>query len=191
VTAEGVVISIGHTNATAAETHLAADWGATHVTHTFNAQTPLLHRAPGVPGAAMADDRLYTEMICDGVHLNDDIICLIARCKGSGRALAITDAMEAAGLPDGLYSLGGQKVYVKGSEARLENGTLAGSVLTMRQALWNMIHRFGIAAEDAVAMCTSTPADSIREKQAGRLIPGSPAPLTRWNKDWQFVGIMD
>lgn len=190
-TAAGVVISIGHTAATAEQVHAAADHGATHVTHTFNAQTPLNHRAPGVPGAAMTDERLYTEFIADGVHLHGDIVRLIARCKGAERAVAITDAMEAAGMPDGQYSLGGQPVVVRDGQARLMDGTLAGSVLTMRQALHNLIHRFGIAPLDAVRMCTATPADSVGEPLAGRMQPGSPAPLTRWSKDWQYLGIID
>lgn len=186
----GVTVSIGHTAATCAQTHQAAEWGASHVTHTFNAQTPLMHREPGVPGAALVDDRLYTEMICDGIHLHPDIIRLIVRAKGPQRAVMITDAMEAAGMPDGKYALGGQDVFVKDGAARLASGTLAGSILTMRVALENMIHCFGIAPADAVMMCTSTPADSIGEKQAGRLVAGSPAPLTRWSKDWRWKGIL-
>ena len=191
VTGQGVTISVGHTSATAEQVHRAGDWGANHVTHTFNAQTPLNHRAPGVPGAALTDDRFYTEMICDGVHLHRDTVRLIARCKGAARAVAITDAMEAAGMPDGEYSLGGQKVFVHGAEARLADGTLAGSVLTMKQALYNLIHLFDIAPEDAVAMCTCTPAASIGERTAGYLIPGSPAPLTRWSPEWKMIGILD
>lgn len=190
VTQQGVVVSIGHTSATAEQTHLAADWGATHVTHTFNAQPPLHHREPGVPGAALTDDRLFTEMICDGIHLHADTVRLLARCKGSRRAVAITDAMEAAGMPDGQYHLGGQVVIVQNGSARLEDGTLAGSVLTMKQALYNLIHVFGIAPEDAALMCTATPANSIHEDKAGHLVPGSPAPLTRWSKDWRMIGIL-
>lgn len=186
---QGVRISIGHTNATAEETHRAADWGATRVTHTFNAQTALHHRSPGVPGAALADDRLYAEMICDGIHLHPDVVRLIARAKGPAKAVAVTDAMEAAGMPEGRYALGGQSVYVKDGAARLADGTLAGSVLTMRRALENLL-RWGIAPEDAVLMCTATPADSIGEKLAGRIIAGAPAPLTRWSKDWTWKGIL-
>ena len=188
--AAGIHVSIGHTSATAEQTHMAADWGADHVTHTFNAQTPLLHRAPGVPGAALTDDRLYCEMICDGIHLHRDTVRLLARCKGPERAVAITDAMEAAGLPDGEYALGGQKVYVKNGEARLADGTLAGSVLTMPKALENLIHLFGIRPEDACAMCTCTPADSIGEKLAGRIVPGAPAVLTRWTRGWRMAGVV-
>ena len=187
--AQGVTVSLGHTDATAEQAHLAADWGAAHVTHTFNAQPPLHHRAPGVAGAALCDDRLWAEMICDGIHLHPDVIRLTVRAKGAARCVAVTDAMEAAGLPDGEYALGGQPVTVRGGEARLHDGTLAGSVLTMRRALENLL-RFGIAPEDAVTMCTSAPADSIGERKAGRLTPGSPAPLTRWTPDWRMVGIL-
>ena len=188
--AAGIHVSVGHTSATAEQTHLAADWGADHVTHTFNAQTPLHHRAPGVPGAALTDGRLYCEMICDGIHLHRDAVRLLVRCKGPERAVAITDAMEAAGLPDGVYALGGQKVIVRSGEARLEDGTLAGSVLTMPKALENLIHLFGIRPEEACAMCTRTPADSVGEAAAGRIIPGAPAVLTRWNRDWRMTGVL-
>ena len=188
--AQGVHVSIGHTSADAKTVHQAADWGADHVTHTFNAQTPLHHREPGVPGAAMTDDRLYCEMICDGVHLHEDIVRLIACSKGPERAVAITDAMEAAGMPDGEYALGGQKVFVKAGEARLANGTLAGSVLTMPAALHNLIHRFGLPLEAACAMCTATPAASIGDELAGRMLPGSPGILTRWSPEWEMVSVI-
>lgn len=191
VTAIGVHVSVGHTSASAEQVHEAGDWGADHITHTFNAQTPILHRAPGVPGAGLSDDRFYCEMICDGVHLHRDIVRMIAKCKGPQHAVAITDAMEAAGMPDGEYALGGQAVFVHGSEARLKDGTLAGSVLTMHRAFENLIHMFGLKPEEAAAMCTSAPADSVGEKLAGRMIAGAPAPLTRWTKDFHMVGIID
>ena len=189
-TEAGIHVSVGHTDADAARVHEAADWGADHVTHTFNAQTPIHHREPGVPGAALTDDRYYCEMICDGKHLHDDIVKLLIRCKGADRAVAITDAMEAAGMPDGEYSLGGQKVIVREGAARLENGTLAGSVLTMPRALENLIHRYGADPAAACAMCTSTPADSIGETAAGYMVPGSPAIVTRWSKDWRIRSVI-
>ena len=127
----GITVSIGHTAATAEQTHQAAEWGATHVTHTFNAQPPLHHREPGVPGAALTDERLYTEIICDGIHLHPDVIRLTVRAKGAEHAVMITDAMEAAGMPDGVYALGGQQVFVREGVARLASGVLAGSALTM------------------------------------------------------------
>ena len=188
--AAGIHVSIGHTSADAETVHAAADWGADHVTHTFNAQTPVHHRKPGVPGAAMTDDRLYCEMICDGVHLHRDIVRLIARCKGPALAVAITDAMEAAGMPDGEYALGGQKVTVQAGQARLADGTLAGSVLTMPKALENLIHTFGIAPEAACAMCTAAPAASVHETAAGRIISGAPGILTRWTREWKHAGVI-
>ena len=129
-------------------------------------------------------------MICDGKHLHDDIVRLLIRCKGATRATAITDAMEAAGMPDGQYSLGGQTVYVKDGAARLEDGTLAGSILTMPQALSNLIHRYGAEPLSACAMCISTPAESIGEYVAGHMVPGSPGVLTRWSPDWQLKSVI-
>lgn len=186
----GIHISLGHTDASAEQVHAAGDWGADHITHTFNAQTPLLHRAPGVPGAALTDDRFFCELICDGIHLHRDTVRLLVRCKGAEKAVAVTDAMEAAGLPEGKYTLGGQEVFVRGGAARLQNGTLAGSVLTMPRALENLIHLFGIDPASACAMCTSSPAASVGEQAAGSLLSGSPLPLTRWSRDWRMLGVI-
>lgn len=188
--AAGIHVSIGHTQADAEKVHEAGDWGADHITHTFNAQTPLHHREPGVPGASMTDDRFFCEMICDGKHLHDDIVRLIILCKGADRAVAITDAMEAAGMPDGEYSLGGQPVFVKEGAARLADGTLAGSVLTMNEAFYNLIHRYGADPLSACKMCTSTPARSIGESVAGHMVPGSPAILTRWSRKWDMISVI-
>ena len=188
--AAGIRISLGHTDADAARVHAAGDWGADHITHTFNAQTPIHHREPGVPGAALTDERFYCEMICDGKHLHDDIVRLLIRCKGAERAVAITDAMEAAGMPDGVYSLGGQAVCVRDGAARLEDGTLAGSILTMPQALANLIHRYGADPVSACAMCISTPAESIGEDVAGHMVPGSPGVLTRWSPEWRMKSVI-
>ncbi len=188
--AMGIHVSLGHSSADAETAHRAADWGADHATHLFNAMPPLHHRRPGLAGAALSDGRIYCEMIADGVHLHGDIVRLIARCKGPQRCLCVTDAMEAAGMPEGRYSLGGQAVTVRGGEARLADGTLAGSVLTMRQALENLIHRFGIPPAEACAMCTATPADSVGAARAGRIMPGAPAPLTRWDSGWHMVDVL-
>lgn len=187
----GIHVSIGHTAATCQQVHDAAQWGADRVTHSFNAQTPLFHREPGVPGATLTDDRLYAEFIPDGVHLHEDVVRILLKCKGTNRAVAITDAMEAAGLPDGEYTLGGQPVTVRGAQARLHDGTLAGSVLLMRQAFRNLMTLFGQSPEDAAALCTSSPAASIGLKNVGVLTPGCPAPLTRWDRAWNWKGILD
>lgn len=188
--AAGIHVSIGHTEADAELLHRTGDWGADHITHLFNAQPPLHHRKPGVPGAALTDDRFYCEMICDGQHLHQDIVKMIIRCKGKDRTVVITDAMEAAGMPDGAYQLGGQQVQVRDHAARLGDGTLAGSVLTMPEALNRLIHVYGVEPYTACAVCTSTPAESVGETLAGHMREGSPAILTRWTPDWRMKSVI-
>lgn len=190
-TSHGIIVSIGHTSATAEQTHQAADWGASRVTHTYNAQTPFSHRAPGVPGAALTDNRLFAEFIGDGVHVHDDALQLLLRCKGAKKAVAITDSMEAAGMPDGEYALGGQAVTVLRGEARLHDGTLAGSVLTMPTAFQRLIHHYHQRPEHAALMCTTTPADSIADAHWGHIAISAPLPLTRWNHDFTHFTIID
>lgn len=186
LTDKGIIVSIGHTSADSDTVHAAAAHGASHVTHTFNAQTPLNHRAPGVPGAAMVDERLACEVISDGIHLHPDIVRLIMRCKGKDLLVAITDAMEAAGMPDGKYQLGGQDVFVKEGAARLADGTLAGSTLTMIRAFQNLM-AFGATAEEAATMTTLTPAASIGNEDYGVIELGAPAVFARFNAEYQFV----
>ena len=181
----GITVSIGHTSANAKTAHDAANAGATHVTHTFNAQTPLNHREPGVPGAALCDDRLYAEFIADGVHLHSDILKIAARCKGREKLVLITDAMEATGMPDGEYQLGGQVVFVKDGAARLKDGVLAGSTLLMHRAVSNMA-AWGIPFEDAVAMATVTPAASINVKHEG-IERGAELPFNRFDSEGQYI----
>lgn len=187
LTESGIHVSIGHTAADAETVHVAADHGADHSTHTFNAQTPLNHRSPGVPGAALVDPRIGCEFISDGIHLHPDIVRLIMLCKGKEKAIAITDAMEAAGMPDGQYQLGGQDVFVKEGAARLADGTLAGSTLTMVRAFQNLI-RFGASPEDAATMTTSTPARSVGNDRVGVIKVGSPAIFARFDSEYNFVG---
>ena len=187
---KGIVVSLGHSDCTAEQAHQAADHGADQITHTFNAQSLLSHRAPGLPGAALVDDRIACQFICDGIHLHPDVVRLIARCKGPGLAVAITDAMEAAGMPDGTYQLGSQDVFVREGAARLADGTLAGSTLTLVKALQNLI-AFGIAPEHAARMVTSTPALSIREEAYGRLRVGAPGMMVRLGKDWSMKEVLE
>ena len=187
LTKKGITVSIGHTTADAETTHAAAEAGATHVTHTFNAQTPLNHRAPGVPGAALVDDRLQCEVISDGIHLHPDIVKLIIRTKGGEKLVAITDAMKAAGMPDGQYQLGGQDVFVHEGAARLKDGTLAGSTLTMVRAFQNLM-RFGATPEEAALMTTQTPALSIGNEELGEIELGAPAIFSRFDENYAFKG---
>lgn len=186
---KGICVSAGHTNATAEQTHHFVSLGLTHVTHLFNAQPSLHHRQPGVAGAALTDAHICCEMICDGIHLHPDTVRLICAAKGPCGALAITDSMEAAGMPEGQYTLGGQQVTVREGQARLKDGTLAGSVLQMKTAFRNLLS-WGIPPENAIQMCTSTPADSIGVTDFGRIRVGNRGCLTLWDSEWNMIDVV-
>lgn len=183
---KGVHVSIGHTAADAQTVHDAAAWGADHVTHTFNASSPLQHRAPGVPGAALVDDRLICEVIGDGVHVHPDIVRLIARCKGAARTAVVTDALSVSGLPEGEYGDDGHPVIVRSDAVYLPSGTLTGSCINMAQAFSNLI-AFGIVPEDAALMTTATPARSVGCTDAGVIREGAVGILARFDKAFAFV----
>ncbi len=157
----GVYISLGHTGATYEHVLRAIELGATHITHCFNAMAPLHHRQPGVVGAALLRDELYAELIADGVHVHPDVMRLLLRVKGRERVMLITDSMSAAELPDGAYALGGQEVFVRQGQARLRDGTLAGSTLTLDRAVWNMVHLCAVPLHEAVYMASAVPASAI------------------------------
>ena len=156
-----IVTSMGHTDATFEQVEAAKEWGATNVTHTFNAQTPLHHRKAGVVGAALYDDDLVCEIICDTIHVSVPAMRLLVKCKPHDKVVLITDSMRAKWLPDGISELGGQTVIVKNGEARLENGALAGSVLKMNQAVKNMVEKVGVDFCTAVDFATANPARSL------------------------------
>ena len=155
--ARGVRVSIGHSNATAAEARAAVDVGAVSATHTFNAMRPLDHREPGILGVALTDDRLYAELICDGVHVAPEMVRLWWRAKGERRCILVTDAMSATGMPDGEYQLGGFAVQVKEGRATAR-GVLAGSVLTPDKALCNFVKFTSTPIENALPLLTTNPA---------------------------------
>ena len=186
----GVVTCAAHTGAKAADIHAAADVGLTQITHLFNAQTPLHHREPGVPGAGLADERILVQVIADGIHLHPDVLRIAALCKGAKGMALISDSMEAAGLPDGQYDLGGQAVFVRDGAARLHNGVLAGSTLKLHQAVRNMITLAHIPPETVIPMATSTPADSIGAKGFGRIEPGACGVLALMDGDWTLSGVV-
>ncbi len=176
-TARGVRVSLGHSNATAAETRAAITAGATSATHTFNAMRPLDHREPGILGTVLTDDSLFAELICDGVHTKPEIVRLWWRAKGAERAILVTDAMSATGMPEGEYQLGGFAVHVEGGKATA-NGVLAGSVLTLDRALANFVAFTGAPLGEALRLLTSNPAAMTGlGDQAGALTVGAPADL--------------
>ena len=153
-----VVMSCAHTPANWQQAREGFDAGFSHVTHLFNAMKSLHHRDPGLLGAALVDENVTCELIADLIHLHPDILRLAVKAKGPDRICLITDAMMAAGLEDGEFTLGGQAVYVKNGEARLADGTLAGSTLTLNKAVYNMVKKVGLPLTTILPMVTSTPA---------------------------------
>lgn len=156
-----IVPSIGHTNAKCADISEAIANGAGCVTHTYNAQSALHHREIGTVGSAMLFDELYTELIADGIHVSVPAMKLLVKSKPKDKLVLITDAMRAKGLSDGVSELGGQTVYVKGGEARLANGALAGSVLQMNDAVKNLVEKVGVPFTEAVDCATINPAKQL------------------------------
>ncbi|MGD0737719.1 MAG: N-acetylglucosamine-6-phosphate deacetylase [Terracidiphilus sp.] len=176
-TARGVRISVGHSNANAAETRAAIAAGAVSATHTFNAMRALDHREPGIMGTVLTSDSLFAELICDGIHTAAELVKIWWRCKGPERAILVTDAMSAAGMPDGEYHLGGLAVQVANGRATA-NGVLAGSVLTLDRALTNFLAFTGAPLEQALRLLSTNPAAMTGlSKSAGSLAVGQPANL--------------
>ncbi len=173
--AEGVTVAVGHSDADAATTHAAFDRGARAITHIFGAQRPWKHRDPGIAGAALVRDDVYITAIVDGVHLADDAVRLAANAAGN-RFVLITDAIAAAGRPDGRYQLGDRTVILSDGECRLEDGTLAGSSLTMDQAVRNFIN-LGFSPASAFGAASTAPALLAGRRDLGVLEPGRPADI--------------
>ncbi len=196
-TAQNVRISLGHSNAPAEETIAAIDAGAISATHTFNAMRPLDHREPGILGTVLDDDRLYAELICDGIHVAPPLVRLWLKAKGpSGnpaRAILVTDSMSATGMPDGAYTLGGLPVTVANYRAVLTNDlaagkeTLAGSLLTLDRAVANCQHFTGCSLAHAVRFASDNPARMLGRPELTRLAPGSPANLNRFNAQGDLI----
>jgi N-acetylglucosamine-6-phosphate deacetylase len=187
-TARGVRVSLGHSNATATETRAAIGAGAVSATHTFNAMRPLNHREPGILGTVLTTDALFAELICDGVHVAPEIVKLWWRAKGRERAILMTDAMSATGMPDGTYRLGGVTVEVAGGRAMAE-GVLAGSVLTLDRALGNFLLFSGSSLEDGLRLLTTNPAFmSGMGDRVGAIAVGQPANLVAVDRAGKLLG---
>jgi N-acetylglucosamine-6-phosphate deacetylase len=178
--AEGIAVACGHSDATAAEAHAAFDRGATTVTHLFNAQRPFGHREPGIAGAALSRGDVTVSIIVDGFHLADEVVRLAFAAPAS--VAIITDAIAAAGQPDGTYPLGNRTVTVDAGSARLDDGTLAGSVLTMDAAVRNLVD-LGVSLPDAVAAATAVPARAVQRPDMGRLAVGTTADVAIISND--------
>lgn len=154
----GVTVSIGHTDATYEQAREAIGLGATHATHCCNAMRPLHHRDPGPLSAIVESPAVYGELIADGVHVHPAMMSLLVKLLGAQRTIIITDALAGAGLTDGSFEFAGQHARVECGVARLDDGTITGSVLTMDQALRNVPRMTGVSLQEAVEMMTRNPA---------------------------------
>jgi len=185
LTQHGIVASVGHTDATYAQAQAAFAAGARHVTHLFNAMSPLHHREPGVVGAALTTDGVMVQLIADGLHLHPATLAVVVRCKGVDEVLLITDAIAGAGLPDGEYTMGRQRVIVRNGEARTPAGNLAGSTLTLERAVANMVRLVGVPLSSSLQMASLNPARVLGLAQRkGRLAPGYDADLVCLDADF-------
>ncbi len=183
----GVKVSLGHSNALAAETLAATDAGATSATHTFNAMRALDHREPGILGIVLDDDRLFAELICDGIHVAPPLVRLWLKAKGLDHAILVTDAMSATGMPDGEYQLAGLPVQVANGRALLSSDlahgkqTLAGSVLTLDRGVANLQSFTSASLADAVRMASHNPAAMLGKPELTRIQAGDAANLNRFD----------
>jgi N-acetylglucosamine-6-phosphate deacetylase len=187
----GVVASIGHTNATYAETKAAVDAGCTHATHLFNAMRGIHQREPGALGALLLAENINAELIVDGLHLHPAIVELTMRLKGKDKLLLVTDAMRAKCLGDGEYDLGGQTVAVRSNVAMLADGTLAGSTLSMPEAIKNIVQFTQCPLADAINMASLNPARILGIQQhKGSIAEGKDADLVVMNASLEVMMTM-
>ena len=183
-----IVASIGHTSARCADILRAMAAGAKNVTHTYNAQSPLHHREIGTVGCALLYDELNAELIADTIHVSVPAIRLLVKCKPADKLTLITDAMRAKGLADGISELGGQTVIVKNGEARLQDGTLAGSVLRMNRSVANMVQKAGVPLLQAVDYATINPARTLGiDGEAGSIKVGKNADFAVLNDNFDAL----
>jgi len=179
-----VLLSIGHSDASYEQSKESFSMGISHATHLFNAMNPLHHREPGIVGAVLESDRVSCDIIADLIHIHPSFFSMLYKVKKEN-LLLITDAMRAGCLCAGVSEIGGQKVIVKDGEARLEDGTLAGSVLKMNEALRNFYKYADISLPQLLAMVTSVPAKKLG-LNLGRLAEGYPADFVLFDKEFEI-----
>ena len=188
VTETGTTVSLGHTDASFVEVEQSVKCGATQVTHLYNQMTGLHHREPGVVGAALALSDIKAEIICDGVHVHPQAVRIAYEAKGAEGLLLVTDSMRAKGLDNGVYDLGGQKVKVCDGTATLHDGTLAGSVLQMIDAVKNVMKFTGCTLQEGVQMASANPAKQIGVfDRKGSLTEGKDADIVIVDENYDVV----
>jgi N-acetylglucosamine-6-phosphate deacetylase len=177
----GVLVSLGHTNATYEEFVAGIDAGARKATHLYNAMTAIHHRSPGAMVGTLVDDRVTAGLIPDGVHSHPATVRLAIKSKGVDNIVIVSDMMSACGLGPGTYPLGTMEVTVTEDSARLADGTLAGSILTMDEALRNLVGWSDASAGEALHMMTAVPARLLGDMERGRLVTGARADISTWD----------
>jgi N-acetylglucosamine-6-phosphate deacetylase len=186
--AAGHRVSLGHTGASFEEAMAAIDAGARHATHLFNRMAPITHRAPGVAGAILAREEVAAELICDGYHVHSSMSRIAIASKGVGRMMAITDGTAGAGLAVGATAmLGGRRIRVTDQAAILDEGTLAGSTLTMDRAFQTIVKTFGCTVSEACVMCSTTPAKELGLAGLGLLAEGGFADVVILDRQFKVV----
>ena len=186
--AAGHVVSLGHSGADFDTAIAAIEAGAAHATHLFNRMTPIAHRAPGLAGAILARHEVAAELICDGYHVHPAMCAVAMAAKGPSRIMAISDGTAGAGLPVGSVSrLGGQSIHVRELAAFLDDGTLAGSTLTMDRAFRSLVTTMRQSVIDSALMCATTPANQLGLADLGRISEGAQADLAVIDRDFHVV----
>ena len=176
---QGIVVSAGHSNATFEIAYPALDSGIASITHLFNAMSSLHHRDPGLPGAAFAHPNVVCGLISDGLHVHPETIHFAFKMLGPDRIYLVTDATAGTGMERGRFSLATREIFVEAGVTRLGNGAIAGSILTMAEALQNILAFTGCTLPEAVRMSSTTPARLVGEgRRKGRLVPGYDADIT-------------
>lgn len=185
----GMVVGIGHTDATYEQARAAVARGAHHAIHTYNAMRPFTHRDPGVIGAVLTSPDISAELIADGVHVDETAMRLLLQAKGAGGVILISDGISATGMPDGTYVLGGFEVTVSSGVCRNSEGKLAGSTLTLDRALRNIV-KLGTSVEDALRMLTANPAKLLGiENKKGRLHANADADIVLLNEQLEITQV--
>jgi N-acetylglucosamine-6-phosphate deacetylase len=179
----GIQISMGHSDATAEEARTAVEAGATQATHVFNAMRPLHQREPGILGHVLTDERVFAEVIADGIHVHPTVLKLLLRIKGVDRTILITDGLSAVDMPEGRYPLGDKLVVVERGACRDTDGGLAGSILTLDRAVRNLVDWLDMPLHEALTAASASPARSMGLSNKGIIAPGADADLVFLDAD--------
>ena len=187
---KGIIIAAAHSNAAYTEAMAGINAGITLATHTFNGMRSLNHQEPGILGAVLDDERVFCELIADGIHLDPVILSLTYKLKGPDHIILVSDSVIANGIPEGRYEYEGRTVIVKDGEVRLENGQLSGSTLSLNRAVRNMVQLGGASLCHAVRAAALNPARILGlEKQKGSIAPGKDADLIIFTENVEIKGV--